>query len=145
MTPLFTGLRRFLRYNLVGAMGLGVKFSVLTALVELSGVGYLASTAVAVEAAMMHNFIWHQRWTWRDRSTRSSHRETLMRLVRFQLGIGAVAMLANLLVTRLLVQELAVHYVAANLAATVFAGLANFMVSNFVVFVAAERPVSHRV
>ena len=126
-------------------MGLGVKFSVLTALVELAGVGYLASTAVAVEAAMMHNFVWHLRWTWRDRSTGSSHRETLMRLVRFQLGTGAVAMLANLLVTRLLVQELAVHYVAANLAATVFAGLANFMVSNFVVFAAVERPPSHRI
>ena len=139
MNPLAGGIPRFLRYNLVGAMGLSVKFSVLTALVELAGVGYLASTAVAVEAAVMHSFIWHLRWTWRDRSTGLSRRETLMRLLRFHLGAGAVAMLTNLLVTRFLVQEFGIHYAAANLAATVFAGLANFMISNFVVF--ASRPV----
>lgn len=139
MNPLVSGIRRFFRYNLVGAMGLSVKFSVLTALVEFAGVGYLASTAIAVEAAVMHNFVWHLRWTWRDRSTCLSRRETLVRLLRFHLGTGAVAMVANLLVTRFLVQEFGIHYVAANLAATVFAGLANFMISNFVVFV--SRPV----
>jgi putative flippase GtrA len=139
MNPLVSGMRRFLRYYLVGAMGLSVKFSVLTALVEFAGVGYLASTAVAVEAAVMHNFTWHLRWTWRDRSAGLSRREALMRLLRFHLGAGAVAMLANLLVTRFLVQEFGIHYAAANLAATVFAGLANFMISNFVVF--ASRPV----
>ncbi len=134
MNPLVSGIRRFLRYYLVGAMGLGVKFSVLTALVELAGVGYLASTAVAVEAAVMHSFIWHLRWTWRDRSIGFSRRESLMCLLRFHLGTGAVAMLANLLVTRFLVQEFGIHYAAANLTATVFAGLANFMISNFFVF-----------
>ena len=138
MNPLAGGIPRFFRYNLVGAMGLSVKFSVLTALVEFAGAGYLASTAVAVEAAMIHNFTWHLQWTWSDRSAGLSRREALMRLLRFHLGAGAVAMLANLLVTRFLVQEFGIHYAAANLAATVFAGLANFMISNFVVFTAAE-------
>jgi putative flippase GtrA len=123
----------------VGAMGLSVKFSVLTALVEFAGVGYLPSTAVAVEAAMIHNFTWHLRWTWRDRCAGLFVREALTRLLRFHLGAGAVAMIANLFVTRFLVQELGIHYAAANLAATVFAGLANFILSNFVVFTAAER------
>lgn len=139
VNPVVSGIRRFLRYNLVGAMGLCVKFSVLAALVEFAGVGYLTSTAVAVEAAMIHNFTWHLRWTWRDRSAGLCWREALMRLLRFHLGTGAVAMLANLLMTRFLVQEFGTHYAAANLVATVFAGLANFMISNFVVF--ASRPV----
>ena len=142
MNPLAGGITRFFRYNLVGAMGLSVKFSVLTALVELAGVGYLVSTAVAVEAAVMHSFIWHLRWTWRDRSAGLSRREALTCLLRFHLGTGAVAMLANLVVTRFLVQEFGIHYAAANLAATVFAGLANFMISNFVVFTSRAEGVT---
>ena len=142
MNPLVSGTRRLFRYYLVGAMGLSVKFSVLTALVEFAGAGYLASTAVAVEAAIIHNFIWHLRWTWRDRSAGLSRREALMRLLRFHLGVGAVAMLANLLVTRFLVQEFGIHYAAANLAATVFAGMANFMISNFVVFASRAKEVT---
>lgn len=142
MNPMVSGMRRFFRYYLVGAMGLAVKFSILTALVELAGAGYLASTAVAVEAAVMHSFIWHLRWTWRDRSIGLTRREALMRLLRFHLGTGAVAMLANLVVTRFLVQEFGFHYAAANLAATLFAGLANFMLSNFVVFTSRAEGVT---
>jgi putative flippase GtrA len=144
MTTLARGIRRLFRYNLVGAMGLGVKFSVLAGLVELAGAGYLPATAVAVEAAILHNFVWHFRWTWRDRSAGLSWREALRRLWKFHLGTGAVAMLANLLVMRLLVEELGVHYALANMAATVVAGLANFMINNFVVFTPADRPASCR-
>ena len=31
-------------------------------------VNYLMATLVAVEAAILSNFVWHYRWTWRDRS-----------------------------------------------------------------------------
>jgi putative flippase GtrA len=144
MSALSRGIRRFFRYNLVGAMGLGVKFSVLAGLVELGGAGYLVATAVAVEATVLHNFVWHFRWTWRDRSAGFSRRAALGCLWKFHLGTGAVALLANLLVMRLLVEGLGVHYALANVAATVFAGLANFMISNFVVFAPAERPASCR-
>jgi putative flippase GtrA len=144
MTALARGIGRLFRYNLVGVMGLGVKFSVLAGLVELNGAGYLAATAVAVEATVLHNFVWHFRWTWRDRSAGLSRREALRCLWKFHLGTGAVALLANLLVMRLLVEELGVHYALANIAATVVAGLANFMISNFIVFAPAERPASCR-
>lgn len=144
MTTLAQGLGRLFRYNLVGAMGLAVKFSVLTGLVELGGADYLFATAFAVEAAVLHNFVWHSRWTWRDRSTGLSRREELHRLWKFHLGTGAVALVSNLLVMRLLAGELGVYYVPANLAATVLAGMANFMISNFFVFGPAERPAPYR-
>ena len=144
MTARVGRIRRFFRYNLVGAMGLAVKFSALAALVELARLGYLASTALAVEAVVLHNFAWHLRWTWRDRSAGLSRREILIRMLRFHLGTGAVAMITNLLVMRLLVEGLGAHYFPANLAATGFAGLANFMLSEFVVFAAPERPASCR-
>jgi putative flippase GtrA len=127
-------MKRFLKYNVVGALGLAVKFLALVALVEAAGLGYLAATAIAVEMVVLHNFLWHLRWTWRDRSAGLSAREVRGCLLRFHLGTGAVAMVANLGVMRLLVETGGVHYFTANLAATAFAGLANFTLSEWVVF-----------
>lgn len=128
-------VRRFLKYNVVGAMGLAVKFSVLVG-VKTAGLGYMAATAIAVEAALLHNFGWHLRWTWRDRSAALSLRQVLLRLLRFHLATGVVAMTVNLAVMRLLVERLGMHYFAANLVATAFAGLANFLLNEFLTFVA---------
>ena len=128
---------------MVGALGLVVKFSVLTAMVELAGAGYLAATAVAVEAVILHNFVWHLRWTWRERCAGLSRRQTIARLLKFQFGSGAVAMVANLPVMWLLVNRLGLHYLPANLAATAVAGTVNFLLSEFFVFLAPSqgRPV----
>jgi putative flippase GtrA len=139
VTSWATGIRRFVRYNLVGALGLVVKFSVLTAMVELAGAGYLAATAVAVEAVILHNFAWHLRWTWRERCAGLSRRQTILRLLKFQLAAGAVAMVANLPVMWLLVNRLGIHYLPANVAATVVAGTANFLLAEFFVFLAPPQ------
>ncbi len=135
MTSFACGLRRLFRYNLVGVMGLGVKFLLLTALVDVAGIGYMAATAIAVEAAVLHNFTWHLRYTWRERSAGLQAKEVMARLLRFHLANGVVGMTANLVIMRLLVDGLGLHYLVANLAATVTAGIANFLLSELVVFV----------
>jgi putative flippase GtrA len=136
------GIRRVLRYNTVSVFGIPLKFAVLIAMVELVGFGYLLATVVAVEVVILHNFLWHLRWTWRDRSTGLSRRQVAARLLKFQFGAGAVAMLANLLVMRWLVNGLGFHYFPANMAATVVAGTANFLLSEFFVFLAPDRRVN---
>jgi len=45
---------------------------------------YLAATAIAVEAAVVHNFVWHEWFTWGDR-VRASWSRSLPRLLRFNL------------------------------------------------------------
>jgi putative flippase GtrA len=45
-------------------------------------------------------------------------------------------MAANLVAMRLLVDDLGLHYLAANLVATATAGIANFFLSELVVFIA---------
>ena len=144
MTGRPTNVLRFCKYNLVGLMGLAVKFSVLIGLVEAAGCSYLLATALAVEAVVLHNFVWHHRWTWHDRSTGLSGRDIAARALRFHVSTGIVAITANLLIMRLLVGGFGIHYFAANLAATGFAGLVNFMLSEFLVFVAPERTASFR-
>ena len=141
MTAWPRGAIRFLRYNLVGALGLCVKFGVLIALSEIAHLNYLWATALAVEAAVLHNFTWHIRWTWRDRSAGLPLREVLLRLLRFHLANGAVGMLVNLVMMRLLVEKAGMHYLLSNAVATVTAGTANFLLSEFFVFVTPRTRV----
>ena len=56
---------------------------------------YLLATALAVEAAVVHNFLWHERYTWADR-VQPSWRKSLPRLLRFNLTTGGVSIAGNL-------------------------------------------------
>lgn len=57
---------RWCKFSLVGAVGIGVQLGAL-ALLTTAGVHYLRATALAVEIAVLHNFAWHQNFTWSDR------------------------------------------------------------------------------
>jgi putative flippase GtrA len=61
-------LVRWCKFNFVGAVGILVQFSVLFLLKSVLHFNYLAATALAVEAAVVHNFFWHERFTWADRN-----------------------------------------------------------------------------
>jgi putative flippase GtrA len=57
---------RWLRFNLVGAMGMVVQLTVLAVWNRLAPEHYLLASVVAVELALVHNFFWHRRYTWRE-------------------------------------------------------------------------------
>ena len=129
---------RWLKFNAVGAMGVVVQLAALAALRGGLGVPYLPATAVAVELAVLHNFAWHERWTWKERT--GSHSGVAMRLLRFHLGNGLVSLITNLGLMRLLVGQFHIQYIAANLAAIAAGSIANFMIGEWLVFRAAGRP-----
>ncbi len=126
-------LVRWLSFNGVGAMGVAVQLTVLAVLVKLAGVHYLAATAIAVETAVLHNFVWHQRWTWRDRPAGSARR-TALRLARFHLLNGAVSMVGNLGVMTILAGTLGIDPIAANVVAIATCSIVNFLASEVLVF-----------
>src|SRR5258705_13257908 len=84
-----------LRFYAVGAVGIVVQLAALTFFKSGLGLDYLPATALAVEAAILHNFFWHERWTWVDR-TRSLPAGRTVRLIRFHLTTGALSILGNL-------------------------------------------------
>jgi putative flippase GtrA len=57
---------RWLKFNLVGTLGFAVQLGCLKLLLHFQ-MNYLAATALAVEIAVLHNFVWHERFTWKDR------------------------------------------------------------------------------
>jgi putative flippase GtrA len=128
-------VRRWLKFNTVGAIGIAVQLLALAILKGCLGVNYMAATAVAVEIAVLHNYVWHELWTWRDR--REGRR--IARLLRFNLSNGAVSIAVNLILMRLLVGTLHIPYLVANLGAIAAGSLANFLLSELFVFRRAQE------
>lgn len=130
-------LRRWLAFNAVGTMGVGVQLAVLLGLTEMLGLNYLVSTVLAVESAILHNFVWHEHWTWRDRSPGINGRWT--RLAWFNLVTGALSISSNVVLTALYVSTLGVHYAIANLMAIATCSLLTFVASDRFVFRACSE------
>jgi len=61
-------LARWCKFNLVGGVGIAVQFAALFILKSVLDFNYLVATALAVEAAVLHNFVWHEHFTWDDRT-----------------------------------------------------------------------------
>jgi len=125
---------RFLRFNAVGGIGIGVQLAALALLKSGFGMNYMWATALAVEAAVLHNFCWHVKWTWRDRTQNAVSDSLLSQLWKFHLGNGAVSLLVNLVLMRLLVGSFGMNYLAANIAAIAAGGVASYLVSDRLVF-----------
>jgi putative flippase GtrA len=124
--------QRLVKFAMVGGIGVVVQIAVLKALAAF-GCHYLWATGLAVEAAVLHNFMWHQRFTWSDRcATRLP--ETGVRLLRFHLSNGVVSIFGSLLLTRWFVGQFHLNVVAANLLAVAACSVANFCVSDRLVF-----------
>lgn len=124
---------RWCKFNFVGGIGIGVQFAALFFLRSILNFNYLLATAIAVEAAVVHNFVWHEQFTWSDRVD-SSWRRSLPRLVRFNLTTGAVSILGNLALMKILVGEGHLNYLLANAIAIAVCSIANFLVSEEWVF-----------
>ena len=124
---------RWLKFNAVGTLGIGLQLAVLFALKSGFHLSYLPAAALAVEAAVVHNFLWHERYTWADR-VQPSWRKSLPRLLRFNLTNGAVSIVGNLALMKLLVGVGHLNYLAANGVAIALCSLANFVVSEEWVF-----------
>ena len=121
---------RWLKFNAVGGMGILIQLGALAFLTEALRVPYLVATAVAVEAAILHNFIWHERFTWADRKSR----DQLGRVVRFNATTGVFSILGNMFFTKLLVNA-GLGHISASIGAIALCSIINFLLNDRVVFV----------
>ena len=133
-------LRRWLMFNAVGGMGVGVQLLSLGVLADVLGLDYRLATALAVQAAVLHNFVWHEHWTWSDRC--ADRRGRWARLGSFTLVNGTLSIAGNVVFTSLYVTTLDLHHVPANLLAIATCSVANFFASHHVVFRAAVKPAA---
>jgi putative flippase GtrA len=124
---------RWMKFNAVGGIGIVVQLAALAVFRSWLKLDYLLATAVAVEIAVIHNFLWHERFTWKDRpSVRGA--QSLVRFVKFNATNGAVSIVGNLVLMRLLVGRLKFNYIVSNCTAIVVCSLVNFLLGDRFVF-----------
>jgi putative flippase GtrA len=126
-------LHRWLKFNLVGALGIAVQLAVLLSLKSGFHLNYLFATGLAVETAVVHNFLWHERYTWADR-VRPSWQKSLPRLLRFNLAAGGVSIAGNLALMKIMVGLCHMNYLIADAIAIASCSLLNFLVSDEWIF-----------
>ncbi len=126
-------MRRWLAFNLVGLLGVLIQLATLAVLTGGLGLHYLVGTGLAVEAAVLHNFLWHERWTWSDRVGQDKE-GVWKRLVRFHLANGALSVGGNLILMRLFVGSWSMNYVVANIVTISICSILNFLAGDRFVF-----------
>jgi putative flippase GtrA len=130
----------FLRFNVVNLLGAGVQLAIVALLAGVCGVHYLVATAIAIEAAILHNFFWHVRWTWAVRAAADGEPPApvrghlAFRCVAFHAGNGLVSMVGSMVLLPVLVGGVRLHYLVANLVAICCTGLLNFLLADRLVF-----------
>jgi putative flippase GtrA len=128
-------LRHWLKFNAVGIVGVGVQLLALALFKSALGMNTMLATFLAVETAVVHNFFWHERWTWAERTrVNASARQIASRLIRFNLANGFISIAGNLVLMWLFVDRLHFHYLPSNLIAIATCSLINFVVSDRLVF-----------
>ena len=119
-------LGTWVRFNLVGLAGFAVQAAVLEMLVRIIELDYLAGSLIAVEAAILHNFLWHRHWTWAGRN--AARTESGWRLLfKFHLTQGLWSLAGAAIFMRLLVGGAGLRPAVANVASTVLSGLISLM------------------
>ena len=125
--------RLWLKFNMVGLLGMCFQLTTLTFLKGALGLNYLTATVIAVESAVLHNFVWHERWTWLERTKRNAT-GVIGRLFRFHMANGLISIAGNLALMWLLVSRLHLHYLLANITAIGACAILNFLASDRLVF-----------
>jgi putative flippase GtrA len=131
---------RFLRFNVVSALGIGVRLLAAWALVNGLGLHYLVGTTLAIEVSIVHNFFWHLHWTWGGGEQRSGSgspappNHVFFRCVAFHASNGLVTFLGAMVLMPMLVGSVGLHHLVANFIAICFTGVLNFFLGDRLVF-----------
>jgi putative flippase GtrA len=130
---------RWFKFNLVGGIGIVVQLLILIVLKTGLGINYLVATALAVEGAVVHNFLWHERFTWPDRRSRDTGEGRWPRFLKFNLTTGALSIAGNLLLMKMLAGLGHMNYLPANGITIAACSVLNFLVSDTYVFAETTR------
>jgi putative flippase GtrA len=113
---------RYGRFLTIGVAGFVLQLTALWLLTSRARWPWLPATLVSVELAVVHNYVWHARWTWRDRPGPNA-----MRFIRFQFANGLASIAGNALLMALLAGTLGMPVLCANAIAVAVTGILNFL------------------
>ncbi len=129
---------RLIKFGIVGASGVVVNQGTLLLLGELTPLSLLLRSLLAIEMAIVTNFLLNLHWTWRDRRAETAG-GMAVQFLRFNLSSGGTAYLLNHLPLLWLV-SLGWPEGASNLLGIGIAAGGNFLLSHFWTFKKSDAP-----
>ena len=118
------GVKRFIKFCMVGASGTGVNLGLLALLVEVAGLNATLAVGISYEISIITNFILNEFWTFRDKRT-PGLKSFLVRGLKFNL-VSLVGWGINLAVFSLAYRIAGVYYILSEVIAIAVAMLWNF-------------------
>jgi putative flippase GtrA len=85
---------RFVKFGIVGGSGVVVNVGLLHAFTAYAKIDYRIASIIAIECAVINNFLWNYFWTWKDRQA-GSKRSFAYMLFKFHLSSGLTALVVN--------------------------------------------------
>src|ERR1700736_2028659 len=122
-------------------MGAALQLVLLDLQMECFGLSVIAAVPIAVEIVVLHNFFWHERFTWRDQGN-VGLRQRAIRLWRFHASNGLISLAGNTLLTYCLSHQLKVPSLVAAMTAIALCSPINFLAANCWVY--REPPLGGR-
>ncbi len=128
-----SGFIRVLKFGVVGGSGVVVNMGALAILQLLPALPLAIRSPIAIETAIITNFILNYYWTWKDRkSEEKGHKRVTF--LKFNLSSGAISAIFNYLPLLLFVSLLNWNENFANFVGIAIASVANFLISHFWTF-----------
>jgi putative flippase GtrA len=129
--PTDVAARRPIAFLAVASGGFLLQTATVTFLTHVSSIAPEVATAIAVEIAVLHNFFWHERWTWADRAAAQSR---LRRFGGYQLATGSTSLAGTLVVVSMAMRLFAIDVTTANVIAVVVMSVANYTIADRWIF-----------
>jgi putative flippase GtrA len=111
-------------------MGFLLQTFALWLLVRGAGLSAGVAITIAVMAAVSHNYVWHERFTWPS----LPREKRWHRWLAFHVSTGLVSVLTNLGITMIVMTATGLSIVPANIIAVVLASFANFWINDRLIF-----------
>jgi dolichol-phosphate mannosyltransferase len=129
-------LRKIVKFGAVGGSGILVNTAILYTLTSMFGIHLLLSSLIAIESAVITNFILNDLWTFGSDSKKRSRTE---RFFLFN-GISIAGIVINISILWLLTTYTGMYYLWANIIGILVAFAWNFMLNKNITFIAGKDP-----
>lgn len=126
-----------MKFGIVGASGVVVNQGMLM-LLRFTALSLEVRSPIAIEVAIITNFLLNYHWTWKDRKI-ESRLGVLGRFLMFNLSSGGTAFFFNYLPLLFMVRTLEMNEDLSNIIGIVLASAFNFLISHFVTFRAQKK------
>jgi len=131
-------VRRIIKFQVVAIGGTVVNMTTLFLLRGRADLPLIASGAIAIELAIIHNFTWHYFKTWRERVQHTT-KDYLKRLVQYNIVTASIDFSVNLTFLWFLTKVVGLHYMLSNLFGMMAGPVLKYFANDILIFQQKKR------